>query len=665
MSTTLAGSGHLGGGLHLDEQARARAEELGVRLGSYRDAYYQGAPVVSDDVYDALEDELRLLDPTHPSLAKVGSGVAADGWEKARHEIPMGSLNKVTSVEELRAWVARCDELLAKDGGASIAGDLYVAEKLDGISIELIYKDGVLVDGITRGDGEIGERITSNVVLMHGAPKRIKLPDGVRRYPTLSVRGEIILRIGEWQQHFRAEGYGSPRNTAAGAARRLDGKTARHLTIVCYDVAEELDLPTEVEKFRLLRSLGFATPNSYQGDLEAIIAIYEEYGREKRNSLDYEIDGLVVRANQHAAQAALGELNRRPRGAIAFKFASVGKVTTIENISWVTGPSGRVTPLATFAPVELVGAMVRRASLHNLANVRELGIGVGDEVLVKRRNDVIPYVEEVIRHAGAPAEAPSTCAVCNEPLVVEGEYLLCNNSKTCDARLEGRIKIWVNAVGALLWGDKLVATLVDKELVREPLDLYKLTAEQLAALERMGKKSAEKALAELHSRLPLRLDTFLTALGIPGFARRTAKLLMKAGYRDLDKLMGATVADLAAIDGLGEIKARNIVDGLAARAEEIARLRADPRLEPAAGATGPLGGKSFCITGSHTRPRKEMERMIEDAGGELLASVVADLDYLIIADTASTSTKAQKARRYETQLIDEATLERMMAGEEA
>ena len=648
------GQSHLGGGLALDASAAARVDELVERLTKYRAAYDNDQPLVSDAAYDALEDELRELDPANPFLARVGSAVAADAWEKARHEIPMGSLNKVTTADELRSWLTRCDELLKKEGMGSIADDLYMAEKLDGISIELIYRDGKLQDAITRGDGEVGERITSNVVRMRGLPLRIDFT------APLSVRGEIILRISDWEKHFRAAGYGSPRNTAAGAARRLDGATAVHLTVVSYDVAEELDLETEVEKFELLHKLGFATPNSYRGDLATMLTIYDEYEAGKRAALDYEIDGLVIRANQLAAQGALGQLNRRPRGAVAFKFASVGKATTIRAITWETGPSGRVTPLAAFDPVELVGAMVKRASLHNMANVRDKGIGVGDEVLVKRRNDVIPYVEEVITDGGNTEQPPSVCAVCDKPLKVDGEYLLCTN-RACDALLQGRIKNWIKAVGALEWGDKLIATLVDKEMVREPLDLYRLTVAHIASLERHGDKSAQNALDQLHSRLPLRLDTFLTALGIPGFAARTATLVVKAGYDELDKLMAASVEELAAIDGLGEIKAKNIVDGLEARADEIARL-IEGGIQPVTGeAAGPLADKSFCITGSHSRPRKELEVAITDAGGQMLSGVTKELDYLVIADPASTSSKATKARRYGTQLIDEAQLLRMIA----
>ncbi len=638
---------HLGGGLALSKEDRARVGELAERLSAYRKKYYEGEPAISDEAYDALEDELRRLAPAHPVLAKVGSPVAADNWEKARHEIPMGSLNKVTNADEIEEWVARCDALLDKDGQAPIRDDLYVAEKLDGISIELIYRDGRFVDGITRGDGEIGERITANVERMRGVPLRIA------HSGRLSVRGEIILRLTDMKEHFAD--YTSPRNAAAGTARRLDGVGNEHLTVLCYDLAEELDLATEVEKFELLRGLGFATPNTYRGSFDQVVVIYEEYSSAKRVSLDYEIDGLVVRANDLAKQGALGELNRRPRGAVAFKFASPMKVSRVREILWDTGPSGRVTPVAIVEPVVLAGAKVQRASLHNVANVARLGIGVGDEVVVSRRNDVIPYIEEVTEHVSEAAAPPERCPICDAPLTLEGEYLMCRNA-VCPALVEGRIHNWIDAIGALEWGDKLVATVVEKGLVKEPLDLYRLSVDDIANLERHGQKSAENALGQLTSRLPLKLETFLAALGIEGFSTQTARLVVMAGLDHIDDLLAASEEELAAIKGLGELKAKAIVAGLEARRDEIARLRAFG-IEPVSVAdAGPLGGKSFCITGTHSRPRKELVQLIEDAGGRVVSSVTKELHYLIIADPSSTSSKATKARRYGTELIDEATL---------
>ena len=650
------------GGLDLDPKARARAEDLAARVERHRASYYAGTPDISDAAYDALEDELRALDPTHPALARVGAAPAVTEWDKARHEIPMGSLNKVVNEAELREWLDRCEELLAKESHAPIRGELFVAEKLDGLSLEVIYRDGQLAEAITRGDGEVGERITANVRRMRGVPRRIK------DERSLSVRGEIILRRSTLKDvPFFAE-YSTTRNGAAGVSRRFDGQGAEHLTVLFYDVADHVDFPTEQAKFAWLRELGLATPRTAAGSLDDVLAIYKRYQEETRESLDYEIDGLVVSIDSLAAQALLGELNRRPRGATAFKFASPAKLTRVLRVEWDTGPSGRVTPVAHVAPVELVGATVQRASLHNAARVRALGIGVDDEVLVSRRNDVIPYVEEVVAKHGEAAEPPTLCPRCAQALVVEGEYLLCRNVE-CPAIVEGRIHNWIAAIGALEWGDKLVAQVVEAGLVREPVDLYRLAVGDLAKLEKGGEKAvkvgakvAQKCLDELTSRLPVTLPVFLAGLGIEGFSTQTARLLFGAGYTTLDKLQAATEPEIAAVPGLGDIKAKNIVKGLAARRDEIGRLLAGGVVPVTPEQAGPLSGLTFCFTGAAERPRAELVRLVEGAGGRVLASVTKELKFLVIADVESTSTKAVKARKLGTQLITEDDLVAMANG---
>lgn len=652
----------LRGGIDADPADEARITDLAERIERHRASYYKGHPEISDAAFDALEDELRALDPTHHVLAKVGSAELVSEWEKARHDIPMGSLNKAVSEDELRAWLARCDELLAKDEVGSIAPDLFVAEKLDGISIEVIYKDGKMEGAITRGDGEVGERITANVARMKGVPPRIK---GRR---SMSVRGEIILRLSDMKRHF--PGVTSPRNMAAGLSKRLDGQGAEQCTVLFYDVGEQLDVKTEVQKFALLRELGFATPRLSHGTIDEVLDLYRRYASGLRASLDYEIDGLVIYANDLHAQALLGEVNRRPRGAIAFKFASPAKVSTVLEIRWDTGPSGRVTPVAIVAPVELAGATVQRASLHNAANVRALGIGTGDEVLVSRRNDVIPYVEEVVEKKGTAAEPPSSCPVCGEKLSVEGEYLVCRNT-ACRAIVEGRIQNWISAIGALEWGDKLIEQLVASKLVREPADLYKLTWESIAKLEKrgekvvkIGEKTAKKCLEQIHSRLPLTLPVFIAALGMDNFALQTARLLGSAGYTSLPKLLAAREEELAVIPGLGPTKAASIVRGLRSREREIERLVA-AGVEPVTKEQeGPLAGLTFCFTGASSLPRAELTALVEGKGGRALASVTKELNYLVIADPASTSSKAVKARKLGTKLITEEQLLELIAEKE-
>jgi DNA ligase (NAD+) len=624
---------------------RARIDELAAKLRTHRDAYYNGQPLISDTAYDALEDELRSLDANHELLARIGAPASdVSEWEKARHAIAMGSLNKVVNEAEFAKWLARCDELARAQDLPAIGDDLFVTEKLDGISLEVIYENGQLADAITRGDGEIGERITPNVRRMKGVPAQLACAVSV------SVRGEIILKLSDLKRVF--PGASNPRNMAAGTSKRFDGQGCEHLSVLFYDLEGE-ELPSEGAKLARLAALGLTTPPHETGSVERILAIYAEYANGRRAGLDYEIDGLVVRANQTRTQHMLGEKAHRPRAAIAYKFASQAKVSQLIGISWETGASGRVSPVAQIAPVELAGAIVQRASLHNAGNVRALGIGVGDEVLVSRRNDVIPYVEEVVTKNGQPAEIPTACAACQGPLVVVGEYLLCRNPD-CRALVEGRIQNWVDALGVLEWGEKLVSQLVAAGLVKGPADLYRLEVEQIAALERRGTVIATKVLDNLKAKLPIPLPVFVAALGMENVALQTAKLLISAGLDTLDKLQAATVDEIAAISGLGPAKARFVVDGLRSRAAEIERLIAVGVIPVAPSAHGPLEGKSFCFTGTLSRPRKELEVMVEQRGGTLLSSVTKGLSYLVMADPSSGSAKAEKARKYGTQCIDEA-----------
>jgi DNA ligase (NAD+) len=631
----------------------ARIAELAKLLRKYKDAYYNDTPLVSDAAYDALEDELRELDPEHAVLKSVGAPTTVTAWKKARHAIPMGSLNKAVDEDEFTGWAARCDELGGKAKLKGITGDLFVTEKLDGLSLAVTYDNGVLSDAITRGDGEVGERILSNACRMKGVPGKLKTS------VSITVRGEIILKISDMKKAFPDAA--NPRNQASGTSKRYDGQGCEHLTVLFYDLDGE-DHDNEVEKFKRLLALGFLVPNYKATDLAGAIALHQEYAKIKRAKLDYEIDGLVVRANDVHVQHMLGELGNRPRAAIAYKFASQAKITRLTDIVWETGSSGRVSPVAVVDPVDLAGATVRRASLHNAGNIADLEIGIGDEVLVSRRNDVIPYVEEVAKQGKGPrAKPPTKCPTCKSTLEKLGEYLSCRNVE-CEALIEGRIQNWIDAQGILDWGEKLIAQLVEADLVSEPADLYKLKPEQIAKLERRGMVIATKVLANLKAPLPLSLPKFLAALGIENFGLQTAKAIVSAGFDSIDKVQAAKLATLAALPGVGPAKAKAVTEGLKKRKGEIARLLAAGVVPVTKATGGPLAGKTFCFTGALSRPRKELEQMVEDRGGSLLAGVTKELQFLVMADPASGSSKSQKAKQYGTQCLDEAQFMAMCAG---
>lgn len=633
----------------------ARIVELGDLLVKYKDAYYNGHPLVSDAAYDQLEDELRTLDPTHAVLTSVGApvpvkaktkakGDAVTEWEKAQHKIPMLSLNKATDEAEFAAWVTRCEEHAAKSKLPKVLDDLFVTEKLDGISLEVIYEHGVLTEAITRGDGQLGERITPNVARMKGVPPRLA------EKVNISVRGEIILKLTDMKRSF--PNASNARNMASGTSKRFDGNGCEHLTVLFYDLEGE-ETAHEVQKFERLQQLGFETPNLYATDSAGVLNLYQQYSASKRVELDYEIDGLVIRCNPVRTQALLGELGGRPRAAIALKFASQTKVTKLKRIVWDTGDSGRVTPIAEFDLVWIGGAHLERASLHNISNVKALGISEGDEILVSRRNDVIPQVEEVVVKHGPPTIIPTTCGVCESKLVTEGEFISCRNSD-CRAVVEGRIKNWVEAQDVHDFGEHIIGELVKAKLVKEPSDLYKLDYKDVAKLERMGAVSAKKILANLQAKLPLNLPLFLASLGIEHFALLTAKLIVGHGFDTLDKIREATEAQLVKIPGLGPSKAKVVIEGLKVRSDEIDRLLAVGVVPVAPSHGGPLSGQSFCFTGALSKPRKEFEALVEEHGGTLLSGVTKELKYLVMSDPNSGSSKAEKARKYGTKCIDEA-----------
>ncbi len=639
----------------------APVDELARELTALSDPFYAGTGGEGDKAtvrrYKALWTSLVARAPDHPALAGALLPEGLD-WPKARHEIPMGSLNKVNTADELIEWVTRCDQLAAALPREPISSALCVTEKLDGLSVEVVYAGGRVERAITRGDGTIGEQITPNVLRMEGVPATIADP---RR---LSVRGEIVLRRAQADAYraFRERVRGplgdiSLRNTAAGLARANKPDMVagvRYLTVYFYDLEGAEGLRTEKEKLELLRALGFTVPHVAFGDREAIQAEFAAYAGGRRAALDYEIDGLVVRADDLDTATLLGDLNNRPRAAVAYKFESEMQVTKLLRVDWSTGDSGRITPVATVEPVRLAGAKVTQASLHNLANVERLGVDVGDEVLISRRNDVIPYVEKVVaKLAEGTAAAPSVCVSCQAPVAREGEYLTCKNLD-CPARRIGRLRQWIGRLELLNWGEKTLIRLFEEGLAREPADLYRITPEQLMALDGFGETTAKKLLEPLHALKKIPLDRFIAALGIESVSIETGSLLVRAGYDSMQRIAEATREDLAAIAGLGEIKADKIKEGVGGRLDEVARLAEVGVVPVAPKEGGPLAGLTFCFSGSHARPRKELEGIVEKNGGRVASGVTKGVAYLVLADANSTSSKAEKARKIGTVVIDEA-----------
>jgi len=520
-----------------------------------------------------------------------------------------------------------------------------VCDKIDGLSISTDWDNGKLISATTRGDGNTGENITANVIKMKGIPHKLKSFTG-------NIRGEIVLLKSDHKKYFYD--YSSARNAASGISKRLDGEGAQHLTVMMYTVASGKDFDDEKTQFEYLENyLNLITPKyKLCNSVGEVIDLYNKYSSEIRDGLDYEIDGLVIRINNITKQLALGEKNHRPKGQVAFKFEAPSATSKIIRFVDQVGNTGTITPVAEFDEVNLLGAKVKRASCYNYSYIKELGIDVGSEVLIIRANDVIPRVEELIKGTGSIHKPPKKCPECNSPTEFNGEYLRCTNKETCPAQVIGRLKTWINEQNILEWGESILQKTIDAGLVKDVGDLYRLTAEQLEKLDRMGERSAQKLIDVLNGHRNISLENLIGGLGINGVATSTTKIVVEAGYDTLDAMMRLQLSNLSSLGGFGLVRANALLNGLKTNKKRIEDILAagvtiKPRVK------GKLTGKSFCFTGSMEKPRPALQKMVEDAGGSVKKSVGKGLHYLVIADPNSTSSKADAARKLGTTLISE------------
>ena len=631
-----------------------REAELASQIQSARAAYYNGEPLLADDAYDALVDELRGLKADAPAVTAIGAPVPVESaWPKTRHTIPMGSLDKVQSVDEVTGWVLGHSRSGEKRGAVPFE-ELLVTEKLDGISISVTFVGGRLQEAVTRGDGEVGEAITPNVARMQGIPKTIGYEECV------TLRGEIVLPKEALTQHFPQNA--NARNTAAGTAKRLDGRGCEHLSVYFYRVHGP-EMARRSDEILWLASQGFQHPNWY---VTAMVPgaktpqdLWVEYQQKLRDELPYDIDGLVVSFNDAAYLASLGELHGRPRGEVAFKFTPITRETVATGLVLQVGGQGHITPVAEVQPVNLLGASVRRASLYNWGYIRQIGFYVGARVTITRANDVIPRIVAVASPRADGSPPPARCPECWSDTEWDGEYLICPNTCGCPAQVEGRLKKWVKELGILEWGDVLIEKVVRAELATTVAGLYRLSEATLSELDRMGPASARKAREQLWGVLPLPVERFLGALGIPLCSTSTLELLVGAGYDTLEAIAAATAEELQGIAGVGPKRALALVSWLAANKSLLQEMQQ-------AGVTlkrpvlGVLSGKSVCFTGKTQEKRAVLERLVKDAGGQVKGSVGKGLTYLVTADPDSTSSKAVAARRNGTRCLTEGALLEML-----
>ncbi len=679
----------------MNDNIAARIDELRREINEHNYRYYVlDQPSVSDAEYDRLMRELMRLEEERPELVtpesptqRVGAAPAA-AFESYAHRIPMLSLSNAFGAEELVAFDQRVKRNLGLESDAPVE---YVAElKIDGLAISLTYENGRFTRGATRGDGFSGEDITANLRTIRAIPLALHRSSfSVQRSASgpgtelplfstadhsslithqvpeyVEVRGEVYLthdefeRINREREEAGEPTFANPRNAAAGSIRQLDPSitASRRLDIWLYAIGfmEGVSFDTHWEVLQALRSWGFkVNPNiRLCADIEAVLAYIEEWAL-KRDTLNYDIDGIVVKVNSLAYQDRLGFVARSPRWAIAYKFPATQATTIIRGIIVQVGRTGAITPVAEMEPVEVGGVTVSRATLHNEDEIRRKDIRIGDTVVIQRAGDVIPEVVEVIKEKRTGHETefrmPTRCPACESLLEKpEGEAVLRCVNVACPAQVKERIEHFASR-GALNIegiGPAQVDQLVETGLVHDPGDLYSLTFDELVTLERMGKKLAEKILANIQASKNTTLQRLIYGLGIRHVGEHVAQVLADC-FKSLDKVENASADELSQVPEIGSVIAQSIADFFAephnrAVLEKLRAAGVVPKAEvPKAG--GVFDGKTFVFTGTLQRfKREEAEEMVRQRGGRAASSVSKNTDYVVAG--AEAGSKLQKAR---------------------
>lgn len=632
------------------KEAKKRVEQLKEEIVGHNRAYYElDRPQISDAEYDGLMRELVKLETDYPELVTPDSpsqrvgGKPLAGFRTVRHREPLLSLGNAFSPEDLLAFHHRVVQAV----GENVE---YVVEmKIDGLTVTLNYEEGLLISGATRGDGEVGEEITQNLKTIATVPLRLK-----ESIAALGVRGEAFmpkkafLRLNEEREEGGEAVFANPRNAAAGSLRQLDPKIAasRQLQVFVYDLVylEGKEIRTHKEVLAYLAQLGFlVNPERFvSGNIQEVISYIARW-TDKRHELPYEIDGMVIKVNDLSQRRELGATSKAPRWAIAFKFPAEQATTKIADIIIRVGRTGVLTPTAFLEPVRLAGSTVSRATLHNLDNIRDKDIKIGDTVLVHKAGDVIPEVIHVIKERRTGAERdfsmPEKCPECGSRVLrLEEEAAFRCTGGACPAQLRESLIHFVSrdAMNIDGLGPAVVTQLLASGLVRDVADLYYLTKEQLVNLDRLGEKSAQNLLSALEKSKENSLGQLIFALGIRFVGARTGKILAEY-LGSLDCLREASVEQLTAIPEIGEKMAQSIT----AYFQQEQNLKIIEKLE-AAGVnmtaqqiqrkTG-LAGKTFVITGTlPTLSRKEAQDLIEENGGKVSGSVSKNTDYVVVGE---------------------------------
>lgn len=639
-------------------------------------AYYiDDNPILTDEEYDKLIIRIANIESEHPDWLRVDSptrrvgGAATSSFEKVTHPRPMLSLKNGFTAEDIRAF---------GKAASAMADDkiLYIIEpKLDGLTMVCSYENGSLVRAVTRGDGLVGEDVTLNAMCVQQVP--VVVPYKGR----FQVRGEVIMlkkdfiELNEEQAKKGNHVFANARNAAAGSLRQKDPSVTRDrkLTFIVYDAFGLVDeYYDEIGKLKWLRKQGFSTvvaASEAFDDIEDAVR-YCDNAIAWRGKLPMDIDGLVLKVDKLHVQERLGETDVFPRWALAYKFPAQHKAATLEAVVWQIGRTGRVTPVAVFSPIELGGATVDHASLHNLQYVKVLELRIGDVISVYKAAEIIPQVASVVRHSeGCPVEIPTKCPECGTQLIeetmVEGTTLVCPN-ENCNARRIAWLSMFASRERMDIQGlgDSLIKFLVYEGLCKTPADLYTLTEDDLIKLPLVGERKAQLIIAAIERSKKQDAVRVLASIGVPGLGRRAADALLTQ-YKNIPALLEADASAIAKLPGFGETTAQAYVSGLHAPAtlELIERLK-EHGLQMALSSAielGGLTGQVFCITGQLSQPREVFAQRIRDLGGRVESSVTKRTNYLLAgADGGRLSSKRKKANDLGISILSEEDFEELI-----
>ncbi len=653
----------------MPQNIKNKIDELRKQLKKHSRLYYeQGNPAISDSQYDEMMRDLKHLEKSHPEFMSKGSPTqkvgraVRDGYTKVTHTAPMLSLGSVHAEEECRKFAATCQKELDTP-------DLdYACEpKLDGLSVELVYERGVFVRGATRGDGVVGEDVTANLKTIKNIPMKLM---GREVSVRLAVRGEVLMHIKDFQElnkrqiSLGKEAFANPRNAAAGSIRQLNSKITaeRKLDVYCYgilDYSGEMPL-TQEDATCMIKDFGLkvAPDARHCKTIDDAINYHHEL-EAKRDDLDYEIDGIVVKVNSFDYQKRLGMRTTNPRWAVAYKFKPRKEITRIEDIVVQIGRTGVLTPVALLQPVEVGGVTVSRATLHNMDEIARLGVKIGDYVKVKRAGDVIPKVTEVIEAKRSGKEKvfnmPKKCPSCDTILVKEDVHYRCPGGFACSAQSKEAIIHYVSKAAADIDGlsDKTVQQLYEENLVTSISGIYDLRRQDILHLEGWKEKKTDNLLNAIQASKEITLDRFIFGLGVRNVGQHIAAVLA-IRFGTLDKIMNLSYDELVGIKEIGPEIAESVIDFFKTKenGEEIEKMLRFGVMVRERAIKGKLSGKKVVFTGSlESLSRSEAKKLVETEGGEVLSSVSAGVDFVVAGDKAGS--KLDVARKKNIPIITE------------